>query len=843
MLTSKKQAGGALIGYMMLATAGAGLAAYYGVNKMKSDYEVQVINESALKMEQVQSTQLQCYNDLRRWCTETELTGYYQGDNQIIGGDNIVFAADGRNLLFSVNTFDNARAKRLSELVVSPTVNGTIVRSSIRPPTDASIFSERLQRYDNAIDSNRVVMATDLNVASNDVNNAENVFAQIVNVETLNAETLNTNRTIVSSDLIIVDNRIASVGSNIEIYAATVKPSGTVSLDKNLIGSSTSNLNGFTNANGGEGTFENTTTNTLTVENGNVDTLNVDVANVVNLTASTGNISNSIVTNLTFDNAVGRRLDTTSISVNNTITGSELNSTDATIDTLNSTNAIIDSAVMSNINSTTTITNELIATNAQFLSLQALNTISDTASSGHVVASSANINSINTTTLSGNSGVATSTFSTELTALNADVTGVLTGDSLNTTAGVIGTANIINIDGTSASNVNLTNIISANIDADNLIGQSGIFANAYVNNSLISDALIADVANIVLVESITATITSADLNQVNATNGTVNTASANSFVAAYARFDDLNANGISANHVDIDTFNVDTINATGNSNVNTMNAFSFTGEQFYAVGDFYTEVSSVNGNAADLGALYGDIDNCINTTKYCVPSPPVVSLACPDCFRSAFRSEFGSVATATINNCNQGCSYSWITNGTGLGFSGCTPGTVAAGSSGFPSCSVNASVPNETTYTGSIQIVVSNSRFGDMQDSAGVGVSYENRTSNNPFINVNAGCFVDTIAFDTVQSGGCGGLVSTGGSSVYFNVGDTFGTNEFRFASSSDWSVIWSGDCAGSGNSCTTSAPYEADAYTISATAEVTHMSGQTSSYSVSASITPDSGE
>jgi hypothetical protein len=142
MINLKKQIGGALIGYMILATAGAGLAAYYGVNKMKSDYEIDVINESALKMEQLQSAQLQCYNDARRWCTTSEMAGYYQGDNQIIGGDNITYSVDGRNLLFSVNILDESRAERLSQLVVSPSVTGSFVRSTIRPPTDASIFSE-----------------------------------------------------------------------------------------------------------------------------------------------------------------------------------------------------------------------------------------------------------------------------------------------------------------------------------------------------------------------------------------------------------------------------------------------------------------------------------------------------------------------------------------------------------------------------------------------------------------------------------------------------------------------------------------------------------------------------
>jgi hypothetical protein len=726
MTSFKKQAGGALIGYMILATSGAGLAAYYGVNKMKSDYENDVINESALKMEQIQSAQLQCYNDLRRWCTQTEMTAYYQGDNQIIGGDNITYSIDGNNLMFSVDILDEGRAKRLSQLVVSPSVTGTFVRSTIRPPTDASIFSERLQRYENAIDSDRIVMATDLNMGGNDVNNAENVFSQTMNVGTTIADTLNTNRTIVSNELDIGGNRIVSVGTDIEIYASTVKPSGTVTLGQDMFGTSTSNMTGFTNVNGVEGVFENTTTDSLTAENGSIDTLIGDVANVDNLIATIGDISNSNISNLTFGSAKGIRLNTTSLDVNNTLAGSRITASDGTFGTLNSTTASIESGSISDVISTAIITNELITASAQFVDLQSGNTVSNTANSGSVVANVANIGSLITTSLSANSGDATSTISSNLTANNANISGVLSGNSLNAGSGNIGTLNATTLDATSAGSVNLNDLVSTNIDVDNLIGTDASIVNVIVNNTLISDRLIANVATIAMVEANSATITNGDFYRVNATNGTVGTANVDTFEAVNASFGNLNSNGITANDANIKNFNVDTLNASGTTTVNTMNANSFSGSEFYASGDFFTSVSSVNNNAGNLNSLRNDLDSCVNVTQYCIPATPAVSLVCSNCNASANRDSFTGLARANISTCPQGCSYSWVSSGGGLSFSSCSSGVITPGGSASPTCRFSTNLEPQSSVSGSIRINVTNSHYTDKTETRIAYISYKN---------------------------------------------------------------------------------------------------------------------
>jgi hypothetical protein len=826
MTSFKNQAGGALIGYMILAAVGAGLAAIYGINKMKADYEIQVINDSALKMEQIQSAHLQCYNDLRRWCTESEIIGFYEGEKEIIGGDRITHIANGANLTFSVNTYDESRAKRLSQLVSSSEIVDTIVRSTIRPPTDASIYSERLQRYANAIDSDRIIMATDFDMGGNDVNNAENVFAETLNIGTTIVDTLNANTTIVSSELDIGGNRIVSVGSDINIYATTVKPSGTVTLEQNLLGTDTSIMSGFTNADGDAAIFESATTDTLTAENGNFNTVDVDVATSEVLTATTGNIANSNITNLTFNNAIGSSLNTSSLDINYTITGTQITATDATIGTVNSTTAIVNTATLNDLTATNTTTNDLTATSAQFVNLNSVNTFSDIANSGHVIANSGNIGALIATNLTGNSGVATSAIATNLSTPSANISDALTGNVINADLGAINLVNATDLDATAANSVIFTNVTTNNVDTGTLIGDNATINDVVVNGTLISDTIIAEFAAIALLETQTATINSANFYTVDAANGTAYNTYSNSFNATDASIDNISADRIDAEFASIDTFRVDTVDAA-NSTFSTANASSFSGDQFNADGDFYTAQSSVNANAGDYRKLSEDLNNCINVTKFCIPQTPEVTISCPACVQRDLKSNFDATATAIINNCSKGCDYEWITAGPGLTFSGCTSGTVPAGGSASSFCKVNATVNASSFSTGLMQIAVKNTDIPTLQNSANVNVHFENQTAINPFVNIAGGCFVDTAAFDIATHSNCvnpnhgeDGAEYT----VVFSVGESLGNESFGFNNASDFDVTWTGDCNAISHTCL-SVFNDTKPETIhSATALVTHI-------------------
>jgi hypothetical protein len=741
-----KQKGAALIGYVAIAAIGAGLASYYGLEKMKADYEVGVIRESALKMEQIQSAHLQCYNDMRRWCTSAEMTGYYQGNNQVIGGDNITYQVDGRNLIFSVDIGSEGRAKKLSELVVTPTLNGTLVRSSIKPPTDASIFSERLQRYDNAIDSDRTIMATSLGMAGYDIKNANSVTSQDIVSQQIDVDTLNAKTTVVASELNIGGNRIVSVGNDIEIYAQTVKPSGTVTLDKDLFGTSTSEITGITNATGNDSEFNSVITTNLDSTSGVFDNINANKATTNELTATTGIITNANIGDLTFVGGIGSKLNTSSLLVNNDLNGQQLTALDSTIGTLSSTQANINNAILVTLISDNITTNSLNTVSAQFTDLQANTTTSDVASTGILTSSTANIGSLITSALSGNVGVAKSTTSDNLTTISASITGNLNGSTLIAKNGTVKTLNATNLDATASNNVVLTNIIANNINVDNLVGVNATIVDVIVNNTLISDKLIANVANISLLKTSQASITHGNFYKVNAVNGTVNDATMNSFNAVDAEFDNLSASSISANNANIKNFDVDTLTVSNTLTSNTMNADNYSGNQFNASGDFYTRTASVNGNANNLKSLYNSMDNCINTTKYCLPQDPTVNLVCSGCNQVYTGSGFSATAQASIGNCRQGCTYSWSTSGSGMTFAGCTSGSVPVGGSATPQCRATQTLGPEQTSSGSISITVTNKHYTSKSASDIELISWENITPRA------VGCDAVSIAYDIALS-------------------------------------------------------------------------------------------
>ena len=68
---------------------------------------------------------------------------------------------------------------------------------------------------------------------------------------------------------------------------------------------------------------------------------------------------------------------------------------------------------------------------------------------------------------------------------------------------------------------------------------------------------------------------------------------------------------------------------------------------------------------------------------------------------------------------------------------------------------------------------------------------------------VKAGCYVDTMAFDESTEGSCSSAGERMGSEavIVFSVGDQY-TGDIWVTTTPGVAVIWSGDCTGSGTSC-----------------------------------------
>ena len=214
---------------------------------------------------------------------------------------------------------------------------------------------------------------------------------------------------------------------------------------------------------------------------------------------------------------------------------------------------------------------------------------------------------------------------------------------------------------------------------------------------------------------------------------------------------------------------------------------------------------------------------------------PSVSTVCSGCSASRNGSNFSASISAGISNCPQGCSYSWSVSGSASG--SCPSGTVSAGGSASPSCNISGTVANSSTSTGSVSITVINTESPSYSDSDSESYNWENRTPDDPFRNVNAGCFVDTINDDSISSGSCfgsGKRHSTQRANIVFSVGDMVGRDTYYFSRGA--SVVWSGGCTGSGSQC---AVYGSCGYqgcpslgTVVATATVT-LEGQTKEFRI----------
>ncbi len=366
----------------------------------------------------------------------------------------------------------------------------------------------------------------------------------------------------------------------------------------------------------------------------------------------------------------------------------------------------------------------------------------------------------------------------------------------NTFAGRIN-VDLANLDNVTVDTINGGSAVFTSLETDNLTSQN-INSSITANNGNISNTLKA--------KNVTANNSSANLlnlNNINASNSNIGKASASS----------VNATNTSLRQV-----------SATNANIKTITASSFLGGMASG-SDFKSSNSTVNQNYQLLRQLRDDIDDCVNVTKYCIPQTPSVSLSCPDCFLSDFRSNFAGMVTATINGCRQGCSYRWVTRGTGLRFSSCTSGSVPRGGSARPTCRVSASLSPQESASGSIKIIVTNNHYPDSISNDTVAVSFVNLNADDPFeqFNVKGGCLIDTFRLDITSIHFCSanGLPNAG---VLFSVGDKLGRELLEFTSLSDWSISWSGDCIGSGSVCRTNLSVRSGAQLLRSMATVTHL-------------------
>lgn len=731
MLKTISQKGSALITYLTFGLISAGVTGYYLAQGKVVDQNSERIALLSQQIEQVQAAQLSCFNDLRRWCTPGELPAYVPGDLNTLDG-TISFNQVGDNLRFSVATSSEREAEILSNMLVSGASTANIASTTILPPTDASVFSERLQRYTNNQDAARTSMDVTLDMNNNQIINIGNLFSENITADEVVADELVTGRTIVNSELDIGGNRIVSNSGDIDIFSDRVIASN----DMNVVGNVTlqnSDAQNIDQLSANSGVFDTLLTRDLVSDNGVIGTLDAQSITALNTVANSATFYDLNTDTLVFDSATGQQLNVDLLNVNNTLTGINLTSVDGSIEnvetnTITANTGVIDNLTSTVIDTTTLQANGLTASSANINNIDANSVSFNTLTASNFVSDIATMNELtvnDSMDVSNRTTVNNSIVAREFIGLNR----VNIGDVYITNAEMIN-ADVTEID-IDAGNATLTNFRVSEIDVDEVNANSASIADVWVDNNLNADRIVANLATTRFLDVQNSTIGTATIASLQADNATTQNLFANNIEATNGNFGSLTADSLTVDYADIGEFN---INNTLTVNKITGDAFiadEFTGDSFYAAGDFFSSDSSVNANANNLNDLFDALDNCINVTGYCLEKEPDFLISCINCTQSRPQVYFTSRIDVNVQECLQGCTLSFDLDGMD-NVSGCGTVTLPAGFSGVRSCRVGASVPTETTVVFNPIVTMNNSRRPQFESTASTTIRYTNTLPRNP---------------------------------------------------------------------------------------------------------------
>ena len=722
-----QQKGSALLPLLGATIITAGVTGYYYSQSLSIDSDSEFIRSTSQQVEQIQAAQLSCFNDLRRWCTPGELPNYFSGDVATLNGD-ITYNQDGDNLRFTV-TMDNIReASVLSELLVNSTQSSSVTTSTIRPPSEASIFSDRLKRVASS-DVSAMQMEVNLDGGSNRLDNIGSLEVENITSQNLIADVLETQRTIVNSELDIDGNRIISNSGDMTIISNLVDVNGELTVGGNatFAGSDINDVN-LIDANSGD--IDRVTSNIITSTDANVGNA-TSLSGVSNdASIATANITQLDSDNVVFDDANG---------VNITVQNFETNS--STIDNFESGSLVSTSVTSTNVVSDNASISDLTSGSAELVNFTANN-----ARIQNAAINSLNGTDLNTITMASDSLVSATGVINNLTVNqeivndnaflvdnNASIDSFITSgpvviDVASVDRQVSDYINVVDIDIKDAD-AQLTNFRVTDITVAEVISDSATIDNVDVIGSLTAEELDAIIASASLLEVNTATIRRGNFNQLNMQSGQSDELYASLITSNNVISDSYTSDGVNANYADINRFNVDTLNV--DTITSTFIADDYSGNSYFASGDFFTDSGSVNSNANNLAALYNALDECVNVTGYCTEKEPDFVLSCIGCDQRSQSFYFTSEIRVNVGECLQGCTIAFALDGLDA-ISGCGTRTFAAGYTGSLVCRVGSNVPSETVETFNPTVTMQNSRRNEFSNAVTASITYENTTPRNP---------------------------------------------------------------------------------------------------------------
>ncbi|MGP5159787.1 hypothetical protein [Pseudoalteromonas prydzensis] len=803
MVALKKQIGATVPSYaaiLLMVAAGA----WYAIESTQTTIIEQQNNlVSSMRGQVLQriNAMQSCYNDLRDWCIANKLRDYGLTEGALNNSFVVDQVANGENISLTVQAPNRKIAEAFSRHVKNPVVNGPQVTFLVEPPTSSQILTNQIQRYSDGTGHNRNSLATDILMDGKDLNNFDTAKGESGEFNQLNADRQETKTLKINRQLKLGVNEITFDGQKLHINAQRT----------NLLGSV--NIDGDVDVNNNDVTgFNNVTSNHLDSEN---------------IAASTGVISSLKGTNIQYDTAKIDQLsaykytssvytadDIEAVSLNADHINSNVESVTGNIADLNFSTASgqdwnYNSSDVNHLSSQSSslgdasgksllLTNDLRG-NAMYYSLGrftsvnvlGLTTGSQFSASGDFVTSTSSVNQNNSTL---------STHSASISRNVGDITTTknqigLTRDKISAnTTGL--TNNQLDI-ATNATAINSNQTKVAN-NAGDIDGVASRLSNSAEQLELWQDRLDKCMyqTQYCIPQDPTLSLTCSDCTQAKPQSSFSATASAT--ISACRQ-------GCSYSWVVSSTFSkmsgtcLSGTIAKGGSATPTCKITKST------ISPQQTETGEIRINVQNSHYTDRSDSKYVNVSfKNTTVPRPIVNTSCSGCEYTGMASSVSALVSSTITNCPQGCSYSWSISG-GASES-CPSGSVSAGGSAAPSCSISGNVSEASTMTGSVSLVVKNSVSPSYSDQDSRSYRWENTTPNDPFKSVFAGCYVDTVGFDSVNRNSCynDGFRSQGQPGrIVFSVGNrTMNTESYYFSSDINASISWSGDCSGTSNMC-----------------------------------------
>lgn len=705
MVALKKQIGATVPSYaaiLLMVAAGA----WYAIESTQTTIIEQQNNlVSSMRGQVLQriNAMQSCYNDLRDWCIANKLRDYGLTEGALNNSFVVDQVANGENISLTVQAPNRKIAEAFSRHVKNPVVNGPQVTFLVEPPTSSQILTNQIQRYSDGTGHNRNSLATDILMDGKDLNNFDTAKGESGEFNQLNADRQETKTLKINRQLKLGVNEITFDGQKLHINAQRT----------NLLGSV--NIDGDVDVNNNDVTgFNNVTSNHLDSEN---------------IAASTGVISSLKGTNIQYDTAKIDQLsaykytssvytadDIEAVSLNADHINSNVESVTGNIADLNFSTASgqdwnYNSSDVNHLSSQSSslgdasgksllLTNDLRG-NAMYYSLGrftsvnvlGLTTGSQFSASGDFVTSTSSVNQNNSTL---------STHSASISRNVGDITTTknqigLTRDKISAnTTGL--TNNQLDI-ATNATAINSNQTKVAN-NAGDIDGVASRLSNSAEQLELWQDRLDKCMyqTQYCIPQDPTLSLTCSDCIQKKAQSTFSATATATiSACRQGCSYSWSVSGGVSAANGSCSSGVI----AKGGTSKPTCKVIkSSLGPQQSVNGDILINV--VNSHYTTRKTTKNVNVSFFNDTV----ALPIVSTSCSACFSSRGSTSFSSVISASISNCPQGCSYSWVKTGTAS--ANCPSGSVAVGQTKQPSCNISGTVANGSTVSGNVKIVVKN---------------------------------------------------------------------------------------------------------------------------------------